>query len=145
MFHNYPGVRNWSIDPQIYNIYMRVVTTDGQTTQFQIGTVNYQWDPSGYIFDANTNERIEGATVTLWWRDPITNQWVVFPGEMYNQINPVITNEEGEYAFHVPVGDYRVEVTAPGYEPSDNILSGYGPIRVLPIHTEVNIGLTPSS
>ena len=71
-------------------------------------------DPSGYVFDLSTGERIEDVTVTAYWipYDESDDFWNKTPspseygtkwnaGE-YNQYNPLQTNADGKYAWDVP-------------------------------------------
>ena len=71
-------------------------------------------DPYGFVYDASTNQRIEGATVSLF--DFNTEELVSLPvylGEI--QLNPETTDANGYYDFFVPPGEYFITATAPGY------------------------------
>lgn len=105
-------------------------------------------DPSGYVFDLSTGERIEDVTVTAYWipYDESDDFWNKTPspseygtkwnaGE-YNQYNPLQTNADGKYAWDVPEGWWRVKYEKEGYETT---WSDW--MTVPPLRTEVNIGM----
>ena len=86
-------------------------------------------DPSGYVYDLITGERLPGVTVTAFCifldeNDP--NFWSVKPagteyGEIwdaseYSQSNPTRTDIEGAYGWEVPEGWWRVKYEKDGYE-----------------------------
>jgi len=76
--------------------------------------VNLPLDPYGIVYDALTNELIEGATVTLFDFD--TDEMTSLPlylGE--KQLNPEITEEDGYYDYFVWPGEYYLTAVAPGY------------------------------
>ena len=96
-------------------------------------------DPYGFVYDANTNQRIEGATVSLVYFNP--GELVLLPpylGE--TQLNPETTDADGYYDFFVPPGEYLITVTAPGYYDfeSDKIV-------VIKDVVNLNIPLLPAS
>ena len=98
-------------------------------------------DPAGYIYDANTDERIEGATVWLQRPDG-TGGWVNVPtGEVppisQPDENPLITGPDGQYQWDVMAGSYRVHVEAAGYYPANSIVVG-----IPPAVTDLHVGLT---
>jgi hypothetical protein len=70
------------------------------------------WDPYGRIFDAGTLEPITGATVTLQVKknDVFVNMTAadLLGG---NLINPQTTKQDGNFAFVVPDGDYKLITT----------------------------------
>jgi len=74
-------------------------------------------DPEGYIYekDGNKETRIPGAIVSLYWLNPETKQYELWPAEDYQQENPQITDVRGTYSFLVPEGYYYLKVEAPGY------------------------------
>ena len=107
-------------------------------------------DPSGYVYDAYTMERIEGVKTTVYCvlYDESEAFWSSPPGDdvygtlwnaaEYDQLNPLYTNADGTYAWDVPEGWWRVKYEKAGYETT---WSDWLPVP--PPQTEVNIGLTP--
>ncbi|MCS7283265.1 MAG: carboxypeptidase regulatory-like domain-containing protein [Anaerolineae bacterium] len=96
-------------------------------------------DPSGYVYDAITGARIQGATVTCYYSDTEKNEWVIWEAALYNnQLNPQSTDAEGRYGFMVPPGQYYVTASKPGY--ADNRTEVY---TIPPEVTDANIPLTP--
>lgn len=74
-------------------------------------------DPEGYVYEKIKNQelRITGAIVSLYWLNPETKQYQLWPAKEYQQENPQITDVTGKYAFLVPEGFYYLKVEAPGY------------------------------
>jgi len=74
-------------------------------------------DPEGYIYEKSGNKetRIVGAVVQLFWLNPETKQYQLWPAQDYQQENPQTTNISGSYSFLVPYGYYYLKVVAPGY------------------------------
>jgi len=102
-------------------------------------------DPSGYVYDAATNNRIDGALCTLYYKAPGEgdDKWRVWEAHLYDQVNPQVTSAEGEYGWMVPDGFvYEVRVTNTGYTPyTTRTDPSYGPIAVPPERTDINIPL----
>ncbi len=75
-------------------------------------------DPEGYIYDEllRGQLRIKGAKISLWVFDESINDYILWSAELYDQKNPQITNETGEYSFLVPEGNYYTKVEHPDYE-----------------------------
>lgn len=73
-------------------------------------------DPSGYVFqNVNGQElRIADAKVMLYQLNTETDGFELWPGFSFNQINPIMTDESGEFAFYVSPGKYYIEVTKGG-------------------------------
>jgi hypothetical protein len=78
-------------------------------------------DPEGYIFEKEGEKetRIPGAVVSLYWLNPETKQYELWPAKEYQQENPQTTDVRGTYSFMVPEGFYYLKVEAPGYLPYD--------------------------
>ena len=74
-------------------------------------------DPEGYVF-TNTSAgevRISGASVSLFWLNPSTNKYELWPAKNYRQENPQITNSTGIYSFLVPPGKYYLSIDSNKY------------------------------
>ena len=116
------------------------------------GTFDVKWaiDPSGYVYDAITEDRLKGVTATVycieydesetfWDNVPTQDQYgTMWNALEYSQQNPLITDGEGRYAWDVPEGWWRVKYEKEGYETT---WSEWLPVP--PPQTEVNIGMTP--
>ena len=123
---------------------------DIRTNQIKGNSVrlNFVVDPSGYVYDVETLERLENVKATAYCieYDDSENFWANKPKENeyghkwnaaeYNQENPQFTNFEGKYAWDVPEGWWRVKFEKDGYE---TVWSDW--MTVPPIQTEVNIGM----
>ena len=114
-------------------------------------TPRFVIDPSGYVYDIDTDERIPNAKATSYWiptpeTGADTEYWANVPtdedeGEIWDagewsQSNPIYTNSLGQYAWDVPEGWWRVKVEAEDYETA---WSDWMPVP--PEQTDVNIGL----
>ena len=102
---------------------------------------NIYIDPAGYVYDVNTNARIQGATVWLQrpdgtggWENVPTGQ---IPAVMQPDTNPLYTNINGQYEWLTLAGSYRVHVEATGYYSADSIV-----VTVPPPVFDLNVGLT---
>ncbi len=113
----------------------------------------FKWaiDPSGYVYDQLTGKRLSDVTVHAYWientgDDP--NFWDNKPGDdeygvlwaamEYSQMNPLLTDGDGRYAWDVPEGWWRVSYEKEGYE---STWSEWLPVP--PPQTEVNIAMMP--
>jgi len=74
-------------------------------------------DPEGYVYekDGDKETRIAGAIVSLYWLNPDTKQYELWPAKNYQQENSQITDVTGNYSFLVPDGYYYLKIDAPGY------------------------------
>ena len=113
------------------------------------GEYGVKWvvDPSGYVYDAETHQRLEGVTVTaygveddksesFWTKPPASSPETLWDASQYNQSNPLLTNKDGKYAWDVPEGWWRVKYEKEGY-----ITAWSDWLPVPPPQTEVNVGL----
>jgi len=125
---------------------------DLRTNQIMGGSFGIKWyiDPSGYVYDLDTNQRLQGATTTAYYiptddtddffsdaRKPSNDEYgTVWDASEWSQFNPLITDENGCYAWDVPEGWWRVKYEKFGY---DTVWSDWLPVP--PPQTEVNIGM----
>ena len=113
---------------------------------------NFVWriDPSGYVYDIETNERLAGVTTTVYWipfeekdEDTMpaeTEFGTLWDASEWDQVNPIITDSEGRYAWDVPEGWWRVKYEKEGYA---TVWSDW--MTVPPVQTDVNIGMTSTT
>lgn len=100
-------------------------------------------DPSGYVYEAVTSNRLPGVTATVYENvkeediyGDIHSEARIWDAKAYSQRNPVITDENGVYAWDVPTGEWQVRFSKDGYEPTST-----GWLPVPPPQLEVNIGM----
>lgn len=85
----------------------------GNSTERKFHTLNVE--DSGKVADKKTKRSIENATVTLYFYETVSRQWIVWEAESYGQKNPQKTGKNGNYSFMVPSGKYYLEIKAAGY------------------------------
>ena len=97
----------------------------------------YAIDPSGVITNADSNLPVRGATTTVYYRGEDGEEVLWDAGE-YSQLNPLSTTVNGEYAWDVPEGYWKVKVEKEGYESAESEW-----LPVPPPQTEVHFKLKP--
>ena len=112
-------------------------------------------DPSGYVYAGVEDNRIEGATATLFEVDGTTGQRTQWDAAEYGQDNPYTTDSEGKYEWFVPEGKWSVTFMKDGYRPyitgeNDGIgaaQAGDGTwyMPVAPAQLDVNINLVSTA
>ena len=115
-------------------LYTSDITTPSVDGEYKIVTVlNYQdpnlkpkeiemsalIDPEGYVYTESVEgkARLSNASVSLYWLNPATNTYELWPASDYSQYNPQITDDTGKYSFLVPTGNYYLIVDKEGYKP----------------------------
>ena len=105
-------------------------------------------DPSGYVYEAVTSNRVSGVEASAWWvpyDENNLNFWDSAPGEgagilwdaaPWQQVNPLYTDHEGRYKWDVPEGWWQVRFNKEGYLPATSQW-----LSVAPPQTEINIPL----
>lgn len=98
---------------------------------------NYKavWDPSGFVYEAVEDQRLEGVTATIYYSETEDGSYSVW-NDTSGQPNPTWTASEGQYGWMVPSGWWKVRYEKDGYRIAES-----KPMNVPPIHTTVNIGL----
>lgn len=101
----------------------------------------FSWiiDPSGYVYEGVSENRLEGVTTTIYYQDPDTGEAMLWDAQEYDQFNPLITDSYGNYAWDVPEGLWQVKYEKEGYETYTTDW-----MEVPPPRTEVNVGLISS-
>ncbi len=88
---------------------------DELLTSQKVSTAKVSVDPSGYVYETFEDNRIQGVTATLYYEND-AGDMEVWDAEEYNQKNPLITDNDGNYAWDVPEGLWQVVYTKEGYE-----------------------------
>ncbi|MDG0809018.1 S-layer homology domain-containing protein [Cohnella rhizosphaerae] len=110
---------------------------DEEEPQKKVADPVWIWDPSGYVYEAVTGNRIEGVTATLLQEDPAhPGEWRQWDADWYGQTNPLISDELGKYGWDVPEGRWRVMFSKEGYLPAQS-----EDLTVLPPHFDVNVAM----
>ncbi len=75
-------------------------------------------DPEGYVFEKlpdGREVRLNNAVVSLYWQNPETNIYEIWPAKDFRQENPQTTDVTGRYSFLVPTGMYYLSAHLGGY------------------------------
>jgi hypothetical protein len=75
-------------------------------------------DPEGYVFTnlPQGELRVKDAVVSIYWQNPETGEYKLWPAKTYFQQNPQTTDSTGRYVFLTPPGWYYLTATANGYK-----------------------------
>lgn len=121
-------------DPDGDGVYTAEINTPAVEGEYEIITImDYQdeslgqkelrlvtvIDPEGYIYEAGGGKnqtRIREATISMFWENPQTKKFELWPAKEYLQENPQVTGYSGEYSFLVPEGVYYLQVEAENYD-----------------------------
>ena len=100
-------------------------------------------DPSGYVYEAVPSNKVVGAKATVYYKEATEDMFgevhvtpVVWDAENYAQENPLFTDENGEYAWDVPQGQWQVVFEKEGYETTRTEW-----LPVPPPQLDINIGM----
>ncbi|HEP1813178.1 TPA: leucine-rich repeat protein, partial [Streptococcus suis] len=108
-----------------------------QLSSYSLPQIKYIIDPSGIITNADSNLPVRGATTTVYYRGE-NGEEVLWDAGEYSQLNPLSTTINGEYAWDVPEGYWKVKVEKEGYESAESEW-----LPVPPPQTEVHFKLKP--
>ena len=85
--------------------------------------VQHVMDPSGYVYEGVSSNRLEGVTATAYYKETVEDMYgdkheniVKWDASEYAQDNPLFTDEYGMYAWDVPNGLWQVKFEKEGYE-----------------------------
>ncbi|MBQ9061812.1 MAG: leucine-rich repeat protein [Eubacterium sp.] len=73
-------------------------------------------DPSGYVYEAVTDNYISGAKATAWFKETDDSEPIIWNAAEDGQQNPLYTDEAGRYAWDTPEGLWQVVIEKEGYE-----------------------------
>lgn len=129
-------------------IYKDAAASPLKKTVSPISNVIYTIDPSGYVYEGVTSNRLEGVKAVIYYEDYPADEfgqpdedaglraieWT--EAEDYNEINPQYTDSQGEYGWDVPDGRWRILFSREGYE---DYWTDW--MEVPPEYTDVNVNL----
>lgn len=106
--------------------------------------INPIHDPSGFVYEGVPSNRIEGVTVTAYYKEfkedmygNLKENIIKWDAEEYGQKNPLFTDENGYYRWDVPQGLWQVKFEKEGYETT---YSDWLPVP--PPQLDVNISMS---
>lgn len=111
------------------------------------GNVDPIHDPSGYVYEGVSSNRLQGVTATCYYKEMVEDMYgdlhenvVLWNAEEYAQQNPLFTDENGMYQWDVPQGLWQVRFEKEGYQPAQSEW-----LPVPPPQMDVNIGMVQNS
>lgn len=108
---------------------------EGLLEAFIVAPLTWIIDPSGYVYEAVTDNRLSDVTATVYYKDK-NGKSVLWNAQEYDQNNPVMTDMDGTYSWDVPEGTWQVKYEKEGYE------TAYSDwMEVPPPQTEVHISM----
>ena len=106
--------------------------------------VNPILDPSGYVYEAVSSNRLQGVTASIYYKEITEDQYgdkheveKLWDAEEYAQQNPLFTDESGMYAWDVPNGLWQVRLEKEGYLKTNSEW-----LPVPPPQLDVNLSMT---
>ncbi|MGJ7035678.1 S-layer homology domain-containing protein [Anoxybacillus eryuanensis] len=106
----------------------------GQEIRLPLMQIIVLIDPSGYVFEGSMDKRLEGVTAEV--QQLQGDEWVKWNAELYGQVNPQVTDENGRYGWDVINGKWRVVFSKEGYETYTSRI-----VNVPPAETQLNVPL----
>lgn len=105
---------------------------------------NVQIDPSGFVYEAVPENRVEGVQASIYYKETKEDMYgdpyeeiVLWDAEEYAQKNPLFTDENGMYRWDVPQGLWQVKFEKDGY------VTAYSEwLPVPPPQLDVNVAIT---
>lgn len=96
-------------------------------------------DPSGYVFEVNENERLEGVTATIYQK--LGDSWYKWDPRPFGEPeNPSDTDAAGAYGWNTLSGEWKVVFEKEGYYRAESET-----LQVPPEHLDVNISMVSSA
>ena len=103
--------------------------------------IRWAIDPSGYVYEGVTSNRLSDVTVTAYYKEKLSDEKaILWDASEYDQVNPLITGYDGVYAWDVPEGYWQVKYEKTGYT---TVYSEW--MEVPPPQTDVNIKMSPEA
>ena len=69
----------------------------------------------GKIYNKKDDSSVKNAEVSIYLFDKTMDAWNMWDGDAYYQSNPIVSDENGNYIFTLPSGEYYFKVEAEGF------------------------------
>ncbi len=109
---------------------------DGKGKETNPNNGNSTSDPSGYVYEAVPGNRLQGAEVSLYCEDDISQAPLLWDAASYGQEARQVTGADGTFGWDVPDGRWQVRCAMAGYEPYVGEW-----LDVPPEHTDVGVAM----
>ena len=120
---------------------------DDDMWAFLFPPIDHIMDPSGYVYEGVSTNRVQGVTATAYYKEEVEDMYgdkheniVKWDAAEYAQENPLFTDEDGMYAWDVPDGLWQVKFEKEGYETT---YSDWLPVP--PPQLDINIPMTQNT
>ncbi|HSW97011.1 MAG TPA: hypothetical protein VLF89_04250, partial [Candidatus Saccharimonadales bacterium] len=100
-----------------YVTFVRIYDSKGNITEEPIASLHVS--PGITITEARTGKPIEGAQIFLYYKNFRTKQFEILPPQLFPIKNPDYSDISGRLSTPLPLGTYKIVVTAIGYEQKD--------------------------
>jgi cytochrome c biogenesis protein CcmG/thiol:disulfide interchange protein DsbE len=98
--------------PGTYSLTVHAIDGAGNTTERILNSVSVA--SPGRTLDSSTGKPL-AASVTVYYQEPESHNWVVWDGAAFGQRNPQKTGPSGAFSLFLPPGKYYLQAVAPGY------------------------------
>jgi len=120
--NNYETIIKAPEDKGKYQMLIQVIYTDNTYEELDKSVLV---DPYGYVFYKDYKDfswknpvqflvkeikKVRGAKLSLYYLNRV-DEWVLWPANLYNQLNPQGSGIDGGFAFVVPAGKYYLEAS----------------------------------
>lgn len=99
-------------EPGLYSLTARSIDGAHNETSRLISTV--QVETPARVAEGKGTAGVT-ATVTAYYFEPESQDWVIWDAQAYGQINPQTTDKNGNFTLFVPPGTYYLTITARGH------------------------------
>ncbi len=97
---------------------------------------DWGYDPSGYVYEAVTSNRLANVTVSIFYRPNATTAWTLWDATGFGEQNQELTDGLGKYGWNVPLGQWMVVYQKEGYVTTESPV-----LNVPPPIDDLDIGM----
>ncbi|MDP3965753.1 MAG: fibronectin type III domain-containing protein [bacterium] len=97
----------------LYAVSVRATDGTGKTSERTLNPFSVA--APGIVIDAKTDSPVSGARVSVFQFSGDIHDFLLWPGDIFNQANPQTTGADGSYRFILPPGKYYITVEKNGY------------------------------